>query len=85
MVRTTHAITTTTFPIHLLRKDAEKKGQYVSRGSGARSVSHSVGFAPCWICKTTAAPIRDLKDTNAAGSSYKMKKKIIKFSQLHIL
>lgn len=56
--------------IHILMNEAEKKGQYTSWGSGADSVFHSVGFAPCLMCKAIAAPNRDLKETNAAGISY---------------
>lgn len=72
IVRAVHARTTTTFPIHLVKKDVEKKAQYMSRSSGAGSVSHSVGFCPCCMFKVIAAPIRDLNDTNAARSSYQI-------------
>lgn len=69
-VRMMVATITTRLQIHLLIKDAEKKGQYTSLGSGARSVTHSVGFVPCLICKVNAAASRVLKDTKAAGTSY---------------
>lgn len=42
-----HAKITATLHIHLLMNDAEKKGQYTSWGSGAGSVSQSVGLTPC--------------------------------------
>ena len=71
--RTIHAAIATYFKIHLCVNDAEKKGQYTSWGSGAASVFHSVGFIPCLTCKTIAAPNRDLKETNAAGTSYILK------------
>jgi hypothetical protein len=41
--------------------------QYTSRGSGAHSVNHKVGFLDCWVCAQTAAPHRVLNETNAAG------------------
>ena len=41
--------------------------QYTSRGSGAHSVNHKVGFLDCWVCAHTAAPHRVLNETNAAG------------------
>ena len=41
--------------------------QYTSCGSGAHSVNHEVGFLDCWVWAQTAAPHRDLKETNAAG------------------
>lgn len=41
--------------------------QYTSRGSGAHSVNHKVGFLDCCVCAATAADHRDLKETNAAG------------------
>lgn len=66
-----HAKTTAVPQNHLLTNDAEKKGQYTSWGSGACSVSHSVGLTPCWRCEATAALRRDLNDTKAAGTSYK--------------
>lgn len=68
-VRPTHAMTTVSLQIHLLRNDVEKKGQWTSCGSGALSVTHSVGFTPCWICNAIAAPSRVLNETNAAGTS----------------
>lgn len=70
MVIEIHAKITATLDIHLLMKDAEKKGQYTSWGSGAGSVCQSVGLTPCWSFETIAALKRDLKDTNAAGTSY---------------
>lgn len=62
--------TTAMLHIHLLKNDAEKKGQCISWGSGAGSVTQSVGLTPCWRCETIAALKRVLKDTNAAGTSY---------------
>jgi len=44
-----------------------KFSQYTSRGSGAHSVNHKVGFLDCWVCAQTAAPHRVLNETNAAG------------------
>lgn len=44
--------------------------QYTSRGSGAHSVNHRVGFLVCCVCAQTAAAQRVLKDTNAAGKIY---------------
>ena len=44
-----------------------KLSQNTSRGSGAHSVNHIVGFLVCWVCAQTAAPHRVLKETNAAG------------------
>lgn len=41
--------------------------QYTSRGSGAHSVSHKVGFLDCCVCAQTAAAHRVLKETNATG------------------
>lgn len=66
-VSTMHATMTTSFKIHLLKNEAEKKGQWISSGSGAFSGVHSVGLTPCWMCKAVAAPYRDLKQTNAAA------------------
>ena len=54
---------------HLFIKDEENNGQCTSRGSGALSVTHSVGFVPCWMCKATAAVSLDLNDTKAAETS----------------
>ncbi|KAL4580475.1 hypothetical protein LXL04_016669 [Taraxacum kok-saghyz] len=41
--------------------------QNTSRGSGAHSVNHRVGFRACCVCAQTAAPQRVLNDTKAAG------------------
>lgn len=41
--------------------------QYMSRGSGAQSVSQSVGFLLCWVCAQTDAPQRDLNERKATG------------------
>lgn len=41
--------------------------QYTSRGSGAHSVNHRVGFRACCVWAQTAAPQRVLNDTKAAG------------------
>lgn len=69
IVRAAYATSTTSLQIHLFMKDEEKKGQWTSWGSGALSVTHSVGFVPCWMCKATAAASRDLNDTKAAETS----------------
>lgn len=68
-VKIIHATIATYLEIHIFVNDTEKKGQYTSWGSGAASVFHSVGFIPCLMCKAIAAPNRDLKETNAAGTS----------------
>ena len=44
--------------------------QYTSRGSGAHSVNHTVGFLDCCVCAQTAAPQRVRKETKAAGIIY---------------
>lgn len=41
--------------------------QNTSRGSGAHSVNHSVGFRVCVVWAQTAAAQRVLKDTKDAG------------------
>jgi len=41
--------------------------QYTSRGSGAQSVSQSVGFLLCWVCAQTDAPQRELNERKATG------------------
>lgn len=69
-VRMMVATITPRLQIHLLKNDEEKKGQYTSWGSGARSVTHSVGFVACLICTFNSVASRVLKDTKAAGTSY---------------
>lgn len=47
--------------------------QYISLGSGARSVTHSIGFGDLMPCEATEAAYRVLKKTKAAAHSYKKK------------
>lgn len=54
--------------------------QYTSRGSGAQSVSHMVGFLDCWVCAQTAAAHLVLNETNATGIMYFGSFVIFKFS-----
>lgn len=82
-IRANDATSTTSLKIHLLMNDAEKKAQWTSWGSGARSVTHSVGLTPCWMCKATAAPNRDLNETKAAGTSWKFTSVYSKSKRLH--
>lgn len=70
-MRKIDATKTMNLEIHICVKDVEKKGQYTSRGSGASSVTHSVGLSDCGILMQLAAPNRDLKQTKAAGISWK--------------
>lgn len=45
--------------------------QYISLGSGARSVTHNIGFGDLIPCEATEAAYRVLKKTKAAAHSYK--------------
>lgn len=84
-VRVEYATKTTSLPIHFLRNETVKKGQWTSCGSGASSVIHSVGLTPSWICNAIAAPNRVLNETNAAGTSYKFKFITIQSGELDII
>lgn len=66
-VRKKNATATMSLRIVRKTKGIARFSQYTSRGSGAHSVSHIVGFLDCWVCAQTAAAHRVLKETNAAG------------------
>lgn len=68
-MRKMDATKTMNLEIHLCVKDVEKKGQYTSCGSGADSVTHSIGLSDCGMLRQLAAPNLDLKQTKAAGIS----------------
>jgi hypothetical protein len=63
------ATKTMNLEIHLCVKDVENEGQYTSRGSGAGSVTHSIGLSDCGMPMQLAAPNLVLKQTKAAGIS----------------
>lgn len=82
-VRTMLVTIITTLDIHLCKNVEWKNGQYTSFGSGACSVTHSVGFSDCCKREAIAAPNRDLKDTKAERTSFTIARSTKQVCQQH--